>query len=89
MSRGDLTEVEWRILRVLLPVERKPEKRGRGRLPADNRKSTASYGGFAPVRRGAMYAVANTLPVPHKCERYSPRAPSKTCGSRWRNANLN
>ena len=37
MSRGDLTEVEWRILRMLLPVERKPEKRGRGRPPADNR----------------------------------------------------
>jgi hypothetical protein len=32
LSRGDLTEVEWRILRVLLPVERKPGKRGRGRL---------------------------------------------------------
>ena len=37
MSRGDLTQVEWRILRVLLPVERKPGKRGRGRTPADNR----------------------------------------------------
>ena len=33
MSRGDLTEVEWRILRVLLPVERKSGKRGRGRPP--------------------------------------------------------
>jgi len=37
LSRGDLTEVEWRILRVLLPVERKPGKRGRGRPPEDNR----------------------------------------------------
>src|SRR5246127_4067251 len=37
LSRGDLTEVEWRILRVLLPVERKPGRRGRGRPPADNR----------------------------------------------------
>jgi transposase len=37
LSRGDLTEVEWRILRVLLPVERKPGKRGRGRPPVDNR----------------------------------------------------
>ena len=36
MSRGDLTEVEWRILRVLLPVEREPGKRGRGRPPEDN-----------------------------------------------------
>ena len=37
MSRGDLSEVEWRILRVLLPVEREPGKRGRGRPPEDNR----------------------------------------------------
>jgi transposase len=37
LSRGDLTEVEWRILKVLLPVERKPGKRGRGRPPEDNR----------------------------------------------------
>ena len=37
MSRGDLTEVEWRILKVLLPVEREPSKRGRGRPPKDNR----------------------------------------------------
>ena len=37
MSRGDLTEVEWRILSVLLPVEREPGKRGRGRPPKDNR----------------------------------------------------
>jgi transposase len=36
LSRGDLTEVEWRILRVLLPVEREPGKRGRGRPPDDN-----------------------------------------------------
>ena len=37
MSRGDLSEVEWRILRVLLPVEREAGKRGRGRPPEDNR----------------------------------------------------
>jgi transposase len=37
LSRGDLTEVEWRILKILLPVERQPEKRGRGRPPEDNR----------------------------------------------------
>jgi transposase len=37
LSRGDLTEVEWRILRVLLPVERKSGKRGRGRPPEDDR----------------------------------------------------
>jgi len=37
LSRGDLTEVEWRILRVLLPVERARGQRGRGRPPQDNR----------------------------------------------------
>ena len=37
MSRGDLTEAEWRILRVLLAVERGTGERGRGRPPEDNR----------------------------------------------------
>lgn len=37
MSRGDLTEAEWRVLKGLLPVERVPGKRGRGRPPQDNR----------------------------------------------------
>jgi transposase len=37
LSRGDLSEVEWRILRVLLPIEREPGKRPRGRPPQDNR----------------------------------------------------
>jgi transposase len=37
LSRGDLTEAEWRVLKVLLPVEREPGKRGRGRPPQDNR----------------------------------------------------
>lgn len=37
MSHGDLSEVEWRILKVLLPVEREPGKRGRARPPDDNR----------------------------------------------------
>lgn len=37
MSRGDLTEAEWRILRVLLPVDREAGERGRGRPPEDNR----------------------------------------------------
>ena len=35
MSRGDLTEAEWRILKGLLPIE--PENRGRGRRPEQNR----------------------------------------------------
>jgi len=37
LSRGDLSEVEWRILKVLLPVERDAGKRGRGRPPENNR----------------------------------------------------
>lgn len=37
LSRGDLTEAEWRALKVLLPVEREAGKRGRGRPPEDNR----------------------------------------------------
>ena len=37
MSRGDLSEVEWRILKALLPVERERGKCGRGRPPEDNR----------------------------------------------------
>ena len=37
MSRGDLTEAEWRVLKGLLPVEREAGKRGRGRPPEDNR----------------------------------------------------
>ena len=37
MSRGDLTEAEWRVLKDLLPVEREAGKRGRGRPPEDNR----------------------------------------------------
>ena len=37
MSRGDLTEAEWRALKILLPVERNASERGRGRPPEDNR----------------------------------------------------
>ena len=37
LSRGDLTEAEWRALKELLPVERPKGKRGRGRPPQDNR----------------------------------------------------
>ena len=35
MSRGDLNEVEWRVLKDLLPIE--PSMRGRGRRPTENR----------------------------------------------------
>lgn len=39
MSRGDLTEAEWRVLKNLLPIE--PENRGRGRPPEQNRQIPA------------------------------------------------
>jgi transposase len=35
LSRGDLSEAEWRVLRVLLPID--AENRGRGRPPEENR----------------------------------------------------
>ena len=35
MSRGDLTEAEWRVLRGLLPID--AAIRGRGRPPDENR----------------------------------------------------
>jgi transposase len=35
LSRGDLSEAEWCILKGLLPIE--AESRGRGRRPAQNR----------------------------------------------------
>jgi transposase len=37
LSRGDLKEAEWEVLKALLPVERPLGKRGRGRPPEDNR----------------------------------------------------
>lgn len=37
MSRGDLSEAEWRILKDLLPIERPAGKRGRGRSAQDSR----------------------------------------------------
>ena len=48
INRGNLTQAEWRILNTLLPVEREPGKRSRGRPPEDkpvipprsNRKNT-------------------------------------------------
>ena len=70
LRHGDLIEVEWRILRVLLPVERKPEKRGCGRPPADNRNIiNSSYGGFAPVRRlGTGQSAASRVRGPREGE---------------------
>jgi transposase len=35
LSRGDLSEAEWRVLKELLPIE--PSMRGRGRRPTENR----------------------------------------------------
>jgi len=35
LSRGDLSEAEWQVLKDLLPIE--PSMRGRGRRPTENR----------------------------------------------------
>lgn len=45
MSRCDLTETEWRVLKGLLPIE--PENRGRGRPAEQTRTATSS----PPIRR--------------------------------------
>lgn len=51
MSRGDLSEDEWRILKDLLPIE--PDNRGRGRPPEQNR-SIINGIIFAAVPHGAI-----------------------------------
>jgi transposase len=43
LSRGDLTEAEWRVLKVLLPIERETGKGSRGRPPEDNRNVVNSW----------------------------------------------
>lgn len=54
MSRGDLSESEWRVLKDLLPIE--AVNRGRGRRPEQNRAIINAYfGDFVAVRRGAMF----------------------------------
>lgn len=60
MSRGDLSEVEGRILRVLLPVERELGKRGRGRPPEDNRN----------VINGILWRVRSGAPWRDAPEKY-------------------
>jgi transposase len=75
LSRGDLSEVEWRILKVLLPVERAPSKRGRGRSPENNRN----------VINGILWRLRSGAPwceVPEKYwnsiyRRWSVRSESK------------
>ena len=53
MSRRDLMEVEWRILKVVLPVERKPGKRGRDEHPRTiATSSTAFCSGCVPAHVG-------------------------------------
>src|SRR5262249_45619327 len=50
-----LTEVEWRILQVLSRLNGNLESEAAGaRRRTIATSSTASYGGFAPARRGAM-----------------------------------
>jgi transposase len=38
LSRGDLTEAEWRVLKDLLPIERETGNRSKGR-PAENNRN--------------------------------------------------
>jgi transposase len=51
LSRGDFTEVEWRVLKDLPPIE--PENRGRGRPPEQNR--TIINGILGRLRCGAPW----------------------------------
>jgi len=60
LSRCDLTEVEWRMLRVLLPHEREPGKRGRDRPPQDNRN----------VINGILWRLRTGAPWRDVFERY-------------------
>ena len=56
MSRGDLSESEWRVLKDLLPIEAAPPIGDAG--VARSRivqSSTAYFGDFAAVRRGGMF----------------------------------
>ena len=65
MSRGDLTEAEWFILKDLLPIE--PENRGRGRRPSRTVRSSTAFSGDCDVaRHGVTYlpdTVAGTPPI--------------------------
>jgi hypothetical protein len=51
LSRGDLSEVEWRVVKALLPIEREPGKRARAhrRIVAD---SADVWNAFGPSRKG-------------------------------------
>ena len=63
MSRGDLTEVEWRILRVLLPVERKS-----GTTPSGSTDCTARWACNCGTRRrneGSRQSCARIGSWPH------------------------
>jgi len=51
LSRGDLNEAEWRVLKGLLPID--PPNRGRGRRPEDNR--TTINGILWLLRTGAPW----------------------------------
>ena len=80
MSRGDLSEAEWRVLRQLLPLE--PGKRGPGRPPANNRE----------VINGILWRLRAGAPWRDLPERYgnwisvfrrSSAGAHRACGRRW------
>jgi hypothetical protein len=71
LSRGDLTEVEWRILRVFLPVERKPGKRRSIKSSTDFRCQTSPQSPtreskaaeFGESSRGSIPSTYTTTPL--------------------------
>lgn len=58
MSRSDLTKVEWRVLKGLLPVE--PENRVRGRRPQQSRS----------ILNGMLWRLRRGAPWPHVPPKY-------------------
>ena len=76
MSRGDLSEAEWRVLRQLLPLE--PGKRGPGRPPTNNRE----------VINGILWRFRTGSSWRDVPERYGPRTTLYNRFSRWRNAGV-
>lgn len=63
MSRGDLSEAEWQVLKDLLPIE--PSMRGRGRRPTENRGPTENRA----VLNGILWRLRGGAPwrdVPEK-----------------------
>jgi hypothetical protein len=61
MSRGDLTEAEWRILKDLLPIERKNRGRGCGFHKVRDREFSKFGTSISESRGQAFQKVADNL----------------------------